>query len=149
MTSPIGRGIYDYTRRAWAFLFPALAAAQQQSQSAAQTGTLSSKAFPFGELRGRQSGSIKLYQILTGNTHTGHKVDLHESELPGGGEPHHRHVHEELLLVREGEIEVSIEGKWTRLPAGSCAYMASNDPHGYRNPGTAAAKYFVLALGND
>jgi quercetin dioxygenase-like cupin family protein len=139
------------TRRALAFLFPALAAAQQQSQPAAQTGTLRSKAFPLGELSGLQSGTIKLYQILTGNTHTGYKVDLHESELPGGGVPHppHRHVHEELLFVREGEMEVSINGQWTKLPAGSCAYLASNDLHGYRNPGTAAAKYFVLALGDD
>jgi len=139
------------TRRALAFLFPALAAAQQRSQPPAQTGTLPSKAFPFGELSGRQSGTIKLYQILTGSTHTGYRVDLHESELPAGGVPHppHRHVHEELLFVREGEMEVMIDGQWIRLPPGSCAYLASNDLHGYRNPGTAAAKYFVLALGND
>jgi mannose-6-phosphate isomerase-like protein (cupin superfamily) len=140
-----------YTRRALAFLFPALMAGQQQAQPAVQAGTLPSKAFPFGDLTGRQSGTIKLYQILTGNTHTGYRVDLHESELPGGGVPHppHRHLHEELLFVREGELEVVINGQWTRLPAGSCAYLASNDLHGYRNPGTAAAKYFVLALGND
>ena len=53
-----------------------------------------------------------LYQILTGNTHTGYRLDLHESDLPGGGVPHppHRHVHEELLFVREGEMEVMISG---------------------------------------
>ena len=140
-----------YTRRALAFLFPALMAGQQQSKPPAPGGTLPSKAYPFGELNGRQSGAIKLYQILTGNTHTGYRVDLHESDLPGGGVPHppHQHVHEELLFVREGELEVLIDGKWTRLAPGSCAYMASNDLHGYRNPGTATAKYYVLALGND
>ncbi len=127
----------------------ALAATQQQSQPKAQT--LPSKAFPFGELDGRQSGTIKLYQILSGTTHTGYKLDLHESELPSGDVPHppHRHVHEELLFVREGEMDVSINGQWTKLPAGSCAYFASNDLHGYRNQGPAAAKYFVLALGSD
>jgi hypothetical protein len=89
-----------YTRRALAYLFPALVAGQQ-SQPPTQSGTLPSKAFPFAELSGRQSGAIKVYQILTGNTHTGYKLDLHESELPGGGVPHppHRHVHEELLFV--------------------------------------------------
>jgi mannose-6-phosphate isomerase-like protein (cupin superfamily) len=140
----------NWTRRAFAFLFPALAAAQQ-AQPPAQAATLPSKAYPFGELNGRQSGAINLYQILTGSTHTGYKLDLHESDLPGGGPPHppHRHVHEELLLVREGELEVVLNGQWTRLGPGSCAYMASNDLHGYRNPGTAVAKYFVLALGND
>ena len=140
-----------FTRRALTFLFPALAAARAQAQASASAAVLPSKAFPFGELSGRQSGAIKLYQILNGNTHTGYKLDLHESELPGGGVPHppHRHVHEELLFVREGELEVVLDGKWIRLPAGSCAYMASNDLHGYRNPGMAPAKYFVLALGND
>jgi mannose-6-phosphate isomerase-like protein (cupin superfamily) len=136
-----------YTRRALALLLPALSTAQ----TPAQTGTLPSKSFPFAELTGRPSGAIKTYQILTGNTHTGYKVDLHESELAPGGVPHapHRHVHEEMLFIREGEMEVTINGQAARLPAGSCAYMASNDLHGYRNPGTVAVKYFVLALGND
>jgi len=46
-------------------------------------------------------------------------------------------------------MEVMLDGKWTRLGPGSCAYMASNDLHGYRNSSTAVAKYFVLALGAD
>ena len=138
------------TRRNLAFLFPALAAAQQRpSNSASGTGTLPSKAFPFGELTGYQTATIKSYQILTGDTHSGYRLDLHESELPGGVAPHppHQHVHEELLFVREGEMEVTINGTATRLGPGSCAYLASNDLHGYRNSGTVPAKYFVLALG--
>jgi mannose-6-phosphate isomerase-like protein (cupin superfamily) len=57
-------------------------------------------------------------------------------------------VHEELLFIREGELEVTINGQGTRLGPGSCAYLASNDLHGYRNVGTVPAKYFVLALGS-
>jgi mannose-6-phosphate isomerase-like protein (cupin superfamily) len=138
------------TRRNLALLFPALAAAQQRPPNGASgNGALPSKAFPFGELTGRQAAAIKSYQILTGDTHSGYRLDLHESELPGGVAPHppHQHVHEELLFVREGEMEVTINGKATRLGPGSCAYVASNDLHGYRNPGTAPSKYFVLALG--
>ncbi|HXS93972.1 MAG TPA: cupin domain-containing protein [Candidatus Limnocylindrales bacterium] len=137
------------TRRSLALLFPALAAAQQRTGP--QQGKLPSKAFPFDQLSGKQSGSIKLYQILTGDTHSGYRLDLHESELPPGNVPHapHRHVHEELLFIREGEMEVTINGKATRLGPGSCAYMASNDLHGYSNPGVVPVKYFVLALGND
>ena len=140
------------TRRSLALLFPALAAAQQRAQpSAAPGGTVPSKAYSFEELTARQTATIKSYQILTGDTHSGYRLDLHESELPGGMAPHppHRHLHEELLFVREGEMEVTLNGHTTRLGPGSCAYMASNDLHGYRNPGTAPAKYFVLALGTD
>src|SRR5690242_8521674 len=116
------------TRRALAFFFPALAAAQQQPQEAAPV-KLPSKAFPFESLNGRVTGDLKAYQIMTGNTHTGYKLDLHESELPGGGVPHppHSHVHEELLFIREGVLEVMLNGQWTRLTTGGCAYMASND----------------------
>src|SRR5262244_2998662 len=107
----------NLTRRALAFFFPALLASQQRSQQAAPAGPLPSKGFPFEEMTGRQSGTIKLYQILTGETHTGYRLDLHESDLPGGGIPHppHRHVHEELLFVREGEVELIMNGKTTRL----------------------------------
>jgi mannose-6-phosphate isomerase-like protein (cupin superfamily) len=140
------------TRRSLALLFPALVAAQQGSQpAAAQKGMLPSKAYPFEQLTGKQTATINSYQILTGDTHSGYKVDLHESELPGGMAPHppHKHVHEEMLFIREGKMEVTINGQSTTLGPGSCAYLASNDLHGYRNPGTAPTKYFVLALGAD
>jgi mannose-6-phosphate isomerase-like protein (cupin superfamily) len=131
--------------------FSAAAAAQQRPQAAAGKGVLPSKAYPFEALMGRQTATIKSYQILTGDTHSGYRLDLHESELPGGMAPHapHRHVHEELLFVREGEMEVTVNGQATRLGPGSCAYIASNDLHGYRNSGTTPSKYFVLALGTD
>jgi len=140
-----------YSRRSLAFLFPALAAAQQPQPGADEKSRLPSKAYPFEELSGRQTATIKSYQILTGETHSGFPLDLHESELPAGTAPHppHKHVHEELLFVREGEMEVTIDGRTTRLGPGSCAYLASNDLHGYRNPGAAPVKYFVLALGQD
>jgi len=132
----------EYTRRGLALLFPALVAA-------ADKNALPSKAYAFDKLTGRQTATIKSYQILTGDTHSGYRLDLHESELPAGIAPHapHRHVHEEMLFIREGQMEVTINGESTMLGAGSCAYMASNDLHGYRNPGTAPVKYFVLALG--
>ena len=76
---------------------------------------------------------------------------MHESELPAGEAPHppHSHVHEEMLLIREGLLEVTIGGKTTRLGPGSAAYLASNQEHGWRNVGTETARYFVLALGDD
>ena len=140
------------TRRSLALLLPALAAAQERSQpAAAGKAAAPSKAYPFEQLTGRQTATIKSYQILTGDTHAGYRLDLHESELPGGAAPHppHKHVHEELLFIREGQMEVIINGQSTLLGPGSCAYIASNDLHGYRNPGTVPSKYFVLALGAD
>lgn len=129
------------------FLLPALAAAQ----TTARKETLPSAAFRYEDMAARKSGTIMARQILTGNTHSGFTVDLHETELPAGEAPHppHHHVHEEMLLVREGLLEVSIGGRASRLGPGSVAYLASNQEHGWRNAGTTPARYFVLALGDD
>ena len=137
-----------YSRRSLAMLLPAMAAAQQAPR---QDKPVPSGAYPFDKITGRQSGPIQLYQILAGPTHSGFKLDLHETELPAGGAPHapHRHVHEEFIFVWQGEVEVTINGAATKLGPGGCAYMASNDLHGYHNTGAVPAKYFVLALGED
>jgi quercetin dioxygenase-like cupin family protein len=136
-----------WTRRELPLLLPALATAQ----TGAEHPALPSKAYRFEDLEAHKSGAITLRQILNGDTHSGYALDLHESELPAGQAPHppHRHVHEEMLLIRDGVMEVIIEGRATRLGPGSAAYISSNQEHGYRNPGTAPVAYFVLALGSD
>jgi len=136
-----------WSRRELPLLIPALASAQ----TGASKQPLSSNAYRFEDLEARKSGAITLRQILKGETHTGYLVDLHESELPAGQAPHppHRHVHEEMLLVREGLMEVTIAGRATRLGPGSVAFISSNQEHGYRNVGNTPATYFVLALGDD
>jgi quercetin dioxygenase-like cupin family protein len=136
-----------WSRRELHLLLPALAAAQ----TGASKQPLPSNAYRFEDLEARKSGIITLRQILGGETHTGYLVDLHESELPAGQAPHppHRHIHEEMLLVREGLMEVTIAGRSTRLGSGSVAYISSNQEHGYRNVGDTPATYFVLALGDD
>jgi quercetin dioxygenase-like cupin family protein len=136
-----------WSRRELPLLLPTLAA----SQSSESKQPLSSNAYRFEDLEARKSGTIALRQILKGETHTGYLLDLHESELPAGQTPHapHRHVHEEMLLVREGLMEVTIAGRATRLGPGSVTYISSNQEHGYRNVGSTPATYFVLALGDD
>ena len=52
-------------------------------------------------------------------------------------------------MIREGTIEVTIEGKTSRIGPGSVAYVASNQEHGVHNPGPDHAQYFVFALGTE
>ena len=127
-------------------LFPAFAAAQTS-----HVQTLPSNAFSYQDLTARKGGTTTTRQILKGDTHSGFLVDLHETELAAAQAPHppHHHVHEEMLLIREGMLDVTIGGRVTRLGPGSAAYIASNQEHGWRNAGNAPARYFVLALGED
>jgi quercetin dioxygenase-like cupin family protein len=52
-----------------------------------------------------------------------------------------------MIMIREGTLEITIEGKVTSAGPGSVVYAASNDLHGWRNIGTTKAQYFVIALG--
>ncbi len=135
-----------WSRRDLSFLVAATAAAQS-----AKPETQASQAFRYENLVPTRNGPMTQRQVLTGLTHSGFKVDLHETELAARQAPHapHQHVHEEMMLVREGELEVTIAGQMTRIGAGSVVFIASNQMHGWRNPGTGPARYFVLALGED
>jgi quercetin dioxygenase-like cupin family protein len=137
----------EYSRRDLGFLLPILAAAK----AGAQNAILPSKTYPFEQLPVQTSGANRLRQVLDGETHAGVRIELHETELPPGGAPHppHRHVHEEMILIREGTMEVTIAGRSARLGPGSVAYVASNEEHGWHNAGTTRAHYFVLAVGRD
>ncbi len=136
------------SRRNLAALLPALA---MPGVGRAQSATGGSKTFRQEDLTAAHNGPLTSRQMLKGATHTGFLLDLHESELPAGEAPHapHRHVHEEMLMIREGLLEITISGKVTRLGPGSAAYLASNEEHGWKNVGSGTARYFVLALGDD
>jgi quercetin dioxygenase-like cupin family protein len=87
--------------------------------------------------------------VLEGATHTGVPIELHITELAPGEAPHppHHHVHEEMILILEGTVEVTILDRRATLGPGSSAFVASNEQHGWRNVGNIPARYFVLALG--
>ena len=137
----------DYSRRDLSFLLPALAAATATAQNSA----LASKSYRFEDLAVKANGANRSRAVLNGNTHTGFPIELHETELGPGEAPHppHHHVHEEMIMIREGTLEVTILDKVTKLGPGSVAFVASGEEHGWRNVGTTPAHYFVLALGRE
>ena len=135
----------NYSRRDLALLIPALAAAQQLPKG------LPSRVFKYDDLPVRVNGENKSRAVMKGETHSGFQIELHMTELGPGQAPHppHKHVHEELLMLKDGSLDVTISGQTTHVSAGSIVYVASNELHGWRNSGTGPAQYFVIALGND
>ena len=116
-----------------------------------QDSNLPSRSFRFEDLQARPSGADgknRARAMLDGKTHTGYRVEMHQTELAPGMMPHppHHHVHEELILVWQGMMEVTISDKKVTLGPGSAAYIASNEEHGWRNVGSTQAHYFVLTL---
>jgi len=134
------------SRRDLALLVPAVAAAQTPKAAPAK---LASTVYRYDELKVKETNGNKQRAVLDGLTHGGFAVELHMTELGPGLAPHaaHRHAHEEIVMIRRGELEVTIEGKVSRATAGSVVSVASNELHGWKNAGTEPAEYFVIALG--
>jgi len=138
----------NWSRRNLCLMLPALAATGIQ---AAEQKPLSTKVVRFEDLPVNASGGNRFRGILEGTTHDGHQIEAHATELAPGSMPHppHRHRHEEMFLLREGTVELTVNGKTTRLGPGGVGFIASNDEHGIKNVGSTPARYFVIALGSD
>ena len=137
------------SRRDLAVLLPALATAQTPAPKPAGKPLLASKAYRFEDLPVKVNGQNQSRDVFNGKNHAGFPVDIHITELGPGMAPHapHHHVHEEVVMLQTGQLDVTIEGTVTRVTAGSVVYVNSIEEHGWKNPGPSRAQYFVMALG--
>jgi quercetin dioxygenase-like cupin family protein len=130
---------------------PAFAGVQTTNGSkAAPSLPTQSEAFPFDKLPVKHSANGGASRaVLHGVLPTGETIEMHETTLPPGQMPHppHKHVHTELMLIREGTVEFLMGERSEQLGPGGVAYAASNTLHGLKNIGTVAANYFVVAIG--
>ena len=136
------------TRRDLAAVLALLAT---KTTAGAERKKLPSMTYKFEDLTVKKNGENRSRDVFDGLNRTGFQLDIHETELAPGLAPHaaHRHIHEEILMVREGTIEVTIEGKVTTATPGSVVYVSSNDFHGWKNAGATHAHYFVMAIGRE
>jgi quercetin dioxygenase-like cupin family protein len=117
---------------------------------ASSDAALSSFMKPYAELPVKQNGPNQSRAILDGMTHSNDHLEVHETTLAPGSEPHppHRHEHEELFLMIRGEVTFTIAGSTTVIGSGGAAFVHSNELHGAHNHGTDPAQYFVIAIGS-
>jgi mannose-6-phosphate isomerase-like protein (cupin superfamily) len=117
--------------------------------SAPQDDSMPSAVYPFEKLPVRTPNGAEIRAVLKGKLATGESLEVHETMLPPGGMPHppHHHVHSEMWLIREGTVELTINGNSHRFGPGSVGFVHSNDEHGIKNVGTTPATYFVVAVG--
>jgi len=123
-----------FSRRDLCLLVTALAASPV---AAGQKMALPSKEFPYEEMPVRKNAGNESRAVLSGALHTGCFLEVHQTRLAPGGMPHPppHHLHEEMFLIREGTLEVTISGKTWLLDPGSAAFVGSNDERGICNVG--------------
>jgi mannose-6-phosphate isomerase-like protein (cupin superfamily) len=86
--------------------------------------------------------------VFDAPTATLDKFHCHVSKLNPGqntGAPH-RHPQEELVILKEGTLEVNINGRIETAEAGSMIFYSANELENMRNPGTVPALYYVLQV---
>jgi mannose-6-phosphate isomerase-like protein (cupin superfamily) len=110
--------------------------------------TLQSHTYRFEDLTSQKEANETFRPILDGMTRNGVHLHVHEVFLLPGSSPQHAHHHqqEEMFLVSEGEVQVTIGGNTTKLGPGSAAFVAAGDQHQIANVGTRPAQYFEIIL---
>jgi len=102
--------------------------------------------FHWEEMTAKKTAIGEVRSLCKAPTATVDQLEMHISTLNPGLESHppHRHVNEELIILREGECETLSDGKWVKVTPGSVVFNASNSLHGFRNVGTTPAVYHVI-----
>ena len=141
----------EISRRDLCALFPAAALLSALPLQSETTETLAnSHVFPFDKLPvHRSADGAESRPVLQGKLPTGEMLEVHETTLPPGAMPHppHHHLHSELWLVREGTVELTVNGRGQTIGPGGVGFAASNQKHGIKNVGKVPAQYFVVAVG--
>ena len=138
-------------RRELCMLLPAMFPLAAELGSLAEDQSLPSGGFQLEAMPMHIANNrAQIRNVMRGKLATGEGIEVHETTLPAGGSPTpttHHHPHSEMWLVREGAIELTVEGKNYRLEPGDVGFAHSNEEHGIRNVGNTPATYFLVAIG--
>jgi (S)-ureidoglycine aminohydrolase len=107
---------------------------------------IASKVYVWNDTPVAKKATSQQRVILEGSSTDFRHIKIHATTLPAHQAPHpgHRHDDEELILIKEGELTVTIEGKTKTLGAGSVALMMPSDEHAFENKGNLPATYYVM-----
>jgi XRE family transcriptional regulator, regulator of sulfur utilization len=105
-----------------------------------------STTFDWSRLDATPTATGQRRTVMRAATPTLDELEIHITTLNPGAVSHppHQHPEEELLIVKEGQVETSQNGKVTRLGPGSIIFHSTNDLHNISNVGTTPATYHVI-----
>ena len=108
---------------------------------------MTSSVFEWKAMKAEPTASGEVRRVFRTRTATLDELECHVTTLKAGVASHapHTHSNEEVLIVREGNVEVFYKDAWHPAGPGSVIFLTGTDPHGLRNAGTTPATYDVLA----
>lgn len=140
----------DHPATYFVFNFSSAVTATLRGQAAqpAIPGRLGSRIFDWTKLEAKATKTGERRAVVDLPTLTLANFACHVTTINAGESPHapHHHPDEEIILVKEGVLEVTINGTTQRVGPGSICFITSGDEHGWKNAGDTAATYYVLRL---
>jgi len=102
--------------------------------------------FAAREMAWEETGIGRRTQLMDDPTRTLSQLEIHITTLDPGQSSHepHRHPNEEVVILREGELEVYVNGATKRIGPGSVMVFLSGDWHSVNNVGDGPATYEVI-----
>ena len=127
------------------FMLAALGGTQAADKPASPV--LTSAVFDWNGMKAEPTDVGHVRHVFRAPTTTLDELECHITTLGVGARSHppHTHPNDEVLIVREGNVEVFFAGAWHPAGPGSVVLLTGMDPHGLRNAGSTAATYTVLA----
>lgn len=109
---------------------------------------MGSRVFDWNDLTVRSTNVGERRDVANQPTATLKTLECHISTLSSGmdSHPQHQHAREEFIILKEGVLDVIINGVANRTGPGSLFFFASNDFHSLRNVGDTPATYLVFNL---
>ena len=116
------------------------------SVMSARSAALPSTLFEWSSLKPEPNRTGEVRRVVRQPTATLQELEIHITTLKAGEESHppHQHVNEEILIVKEGQVEALVNGELKRGGPGSLIFQASNQLHNIKNVGTTPATYHVI-----
>src|SRR6185436_19817442 len=104
-------------------------------------GTLASGVYTWENLKVKQSAFGEQRAGFRSPTPTLDELEMHITTVHPGQRSHqpHRHPHEEMMFLKEGTLEATINDQKFPMTTGSVLFVAPNDLHGLVNNGTTDA----------
>jgi quercetin dioxygenase-like cupin family protein len=113
-----------------------------------QATPLPAKVYHSSAIPYKGDATKKARRFFYGPEQSGYNLEMHETVLGPGVETHppHVHPHQEIIIVIEGTVQVSMDGRTDTVEAGSVIFYDPDKPHNLRNIGTTPARYYVVEL---
>ena len=107
---------------------------------------LASTIWDFAQLDAKPTGMGFFRRVTDQPTGALHKLEFHITQLDPGHLSHqpHQHSQEELIILQQGTLAVTINGKTQRVGPGSVFFFASYDWHNVKSVGDVPALYDVV-----